>query len=193
LRPVTLKDKDMWVVFARQSYSARIRGERQAMPLSLIYQAHPIEQLDRHKIVLEVVKYFSDHYPESFTIPSMSKDLGISLIHVETAFDNYKGKTACRALLEYRLNRLCDHMAKDPSNEIHRQIQECGLSAFEETNLEFDDQFGIDLVEFHKQCFLAAALRMHCEYRMNEEVREELFDDQSKSDLKATRFHRARH
>lgn len=160
------------------------------MPLSLIHQAHPVTQLEKHKVVLEVVKYFSEHYAESFTIPSMSKDLGISLIHIETAFDNCKGKTACRALLEYRLNRLCDLMAEDPSGEIHKQIQECGLSSFEKTNLEFDDQFGIDLVMFHKQCFLAAALRRQCEHRVNAEIVVELFDDQSTSNIKATRFHR---
>jgi len=127
------------------------------MLLSLIYKSHPLDQLDEHKIVLAVIKHFSEHYPESFSIPSMSKDIGISLIHVEAAFDDYKGKSANQALLEYRLNRLCDHMTKDPSQEIHIQIRDCGLASFTKTNIPFVEQFGIDLVEFHKQCFIAAA------------------------------------
>ena len=162
------------------------------MPLSLIHQAHPVTQLEKHKVVLEVVKYFSEHYAESFTIPSMSKDLGISLIHIETAFDNCKGKTACRALLEYRLNRLCDLMAEDPSGEIHKQIQECGLSSFEKTNIDFTEQFGIDLVEFHKQCFIAALARKQCERDTKAWAEDNLVGAQSTSDYKETRFHRKR-
>ena len=100
----------------------------------------------------------------------MSKQLGISILHIETAFDLYKGKTANQALLEYRLNRLCDLMSKDPSQEIGEQIQHCGLSAkvspwvevasFAETNLQFIACFGIDLIEYHQQCFLAKAARL---------------------------------
>ena len=98
----------------------------------------------------------------------MSKQLGISILHIETAFDLYKGKTANQALLEYRLNRLCDLMSKDPSQEISKQINDCGLGAevdprvasFEETNLQFIACFGIDLIEYHQQCFLAKAARM---------------------------------
>jgi len=98
----------------------------------------------------------------------LSKQLGISILHIETAFDLYKGKTANQALLEYRLNRLCDLMSQDPSQEIGEQIQHCGLSAkvspwvasFAETNLQFIACFGIDLIEYHQQCFLAKAARL---------------------------------
>jgi hypothetical protein len=80
----------------------------------------------------------------------MSSNTGISLVRIETAFDTYKGKTAMQALLEYRLNRLCDLMAENPSGEIHSQIQWCGLEEFANTNDAFIAHFGIDIVEFHR-------------------------------------------
>jgi transcriptional regulator GlxA family with amidase domain len=160
------------------------------MFLSLIYRAHPLDQLDEHRVVLTVIKHFSEHYSESFSIPSMAKDLGISLIHIEAAFDDYKGKSANQALLEYRLNRLCDRMTKDPSQEIHRQLNECGLASFAKTNIQFLEQFGIDLVEFHQQCFLAAVARRQCERVIRGEENDELVGAPSTSEYRETRFHR---
>jgi AraC-like DNA-binding protein len=133
-----------------------------------LHDPHPLESYEQHKIILAVVHYFSEHYNEAITIPGLSKQLGISLLHIETAFDLYKGKTANQALLEYRLNRLCDLMSKDPSQEIGEQIKDCGLSAkvspwvasFAETNTQFIACFGIDLIEYHQQCFLAKADRL---------------------------------
>jgi transcriptional regulator GlxA family with amidase domain len=162
------------------------------MFLSLIYKPHPLDQLDEHKIVLAVIKHFSEHYPEPFSIPEMAKDIGISLIHIEAAFDDYKGKSANQALLEYRLNRLCDHMTEDPSQEIHMQIDACGLASFAKTNIDFTEQFGIDLVEFHKQCFIAALARKQYERDTKAWAEDNLVGAQSTSDYKETRFHRKR-
>jgi hypothetical protein len=99
----------------------------------------------------------------------MSIDTGISLVRIETAFDTYKGKTAMQALLEYRLNRLCDLMAEDPSGEIHSQIKWCGLDEFASANDAFISHFGIDIVEFHQQCFLAFAAKKQSQH-MNANV-----------------------
>ena len=108
----------------------------------------------------------------------LSRHLRISVLHIETAFDRYKGKTANQALLEYRLNRLCDLMSKDPSQDIGDQIKHCGLSpkikpwmaSFTETNLQFIDCFGIDLIEYHQQCHLAQAVRLQTEHNSTNHV-----------------------
>lgn len=160
------------------------------MYLHRIYKPHPLDQLDEQKIVLAVIKHFSEHYPESFSIPEMSKDIGISLTLIETAFDDYKGKSANQALLEYRLNRLCDHMANDPSQEIHIQIHDCGLVSFAKTNIDFIEQFGIDLVEFHEQCFIAAAARIQYERNTKGTKEDDLVGSPSTSDYEKTRFNR---
>lgn len=129
----------------------------------------------------------------------MSRQLGISILHIETAFDLYKGKTANQALLEYRLNRLCDLMSKDPSQEIGEQIKHCGLSAkispwvasFTETNLQFIDCFGIDLIEYHQQCFLAQAARLQTQNTSsnNENDEDERIGSPPRENLLMTRFH----
>ena len=83
-------------------------------------------------------------------------------------------------------------MAKDPSQEIHIQIHECGLASFAKTNIDFIQQFGIDLVEFHKQCFIAAAARKQCARNTKAMKEDDLVGAQSISDYKETRFHRKR-
>jgi hypothetical protein len=131
----------------------------------------------------------------------LSKQLGISILHIETAFDLYKGKTANQALLEYRLNRLCDLMSKDPSQEIGEQIKDCGLSAkvspwvasFAETNVQFIACFGIDLIEYHQQCFLAKAARLqsqnHSASAADDDNGEERVGSPPRETLLMTRFH----
>lgn len=93
----------------------------------MAYQAHPLDHYESHRIVLGVIHYFSENYPQDFTIPRLSRDIGVSLIHIETAFDQHKRKTANQALLEYRLSRLCDLMSREPSKAISDQLKQCGL------------------------------------------------------------------
>jgi len=143
-----------------RSAGFRLETKRGIELIHPIHSLHPLGQLDSHAIVLVVTEYFAAHYPEIITIPHLSHQLGISLLHIETAFDSYKGKTTVQALLEYRLNRLCDRMAKEPSSEIRLQIQDCGLESFLRTNTDFIEQFGIDILEYHQQCFRAAADRL---------------------------------
>jgi len=128
----------------------------------------------------------------------LSRQLGISILHIETAFDLYKGKTANQALLEYRLNRLCDLMSKDPSQDIGQQINDCGLNAkihswvtaFAETNLQFIACFGIDLIEYHQQCFLAMAARLQAQHLIShEDNHDERIGSPPHETLLMTRFH----
>ena len=68
-----------------------------------------------HRKAQAVLHYFSQSHQEPITVPSLSRQPGISLFHIETAFDVDKGKTNThQALLDYRLNRLCDLVFKDP-------------------------------------------------------------------------------
>lgn len=167
--------------------------------LHLAHNLHPLDTFDEHRIVLNVIHYFSEHFSNPFTIPCMSGQLGISLLHIETAFDLYKGTTANEALLEYRLNRLCDLMSRDPSRDIGKQISECGLAfgsgptraLFCRTNEQFITHFGIDLVEYHQQCFLAEAARLsrHSQPRREHGMNSEVIGEPLRRDLHHTRFH----
>jgi hypothetical protein len=127
----------------------------------------------------------------------MSRLLGISLLHIETAFDLYKGKTGTQALLEYRLNRLSDLIGRYPSQDIREQITRCGLSSalspgvasFAVTNEQFFECFGIGLVEYHQQCFLANTDRLRRQQGAANNDKDELVGASTRINLLLTRFH----
>ena len=127
----------------------------------------------------------------------MSRLLGISLLHIETAFDFVKRKTGTQALLEYRLNRLSDLIGRNPSQEIGEQIRRCGLSSelrpgvatFAETNERFFECFGIDLLEYHQQCLLANTDRLRSEQSTSSNDKDELVGACTRVNLLLTRFH----
>ena len=182
---------------AAKPHQNQNEGRQEVQLLHLAHSPHPLETFEQHRVVLAVIHYFSEQYHKPITIPEMSRLLGISLLHIETAFDLYKGKTANQALLEYRLNRLCDLIGRDPSQEIGEQIRCCGLSSeispgldsFTETNDRFIECFGIDLIEYHQQCFLATADRLRCQLRSNSTESEELIGSAPQDNLLLTRFH----
>jgi AraC-like DNA-binding protein len=165
----------------------------------MAYQAHPINSFEGHRILLSVVHYFSEHYSHSFTIPRLSRDLGVSLIHIETAFDRYKGKAASQALLDYRLSRLCDLMSREPAYEIGGQLKQCGLAlevssdfeAFRRTNEQFITCFGIDLIEYHQQCCLAEIARLQRNEDQRSQVIEPLVGVTAHGNQLLTRFHQS--
>jgi transcriptional regulator GlxA family with amidase domain len=144
------------------------------------------EQCD---IVLLATKYFSSNFACAISIPKMADHLQISLEDIEYAFDAYKRKTAAQALLEYRLNRLCDQMYDNPEEEISPQMTRCGLVDFKSTNTAFESCFGIDIVEYHKQCLHAAALRIIKDANQHS-YGEEFVCDTTDMISKQTRFHR---
>ncbi len=173
-------------------------GRKEAQLLHLAHSPHPLETFEQHRVVLAVIHYFSEQYHKPIAIPEMSRLLGISLLHIETAFDLYKGKTVNQALLEYRLNRLCDLIGRDPSQEIGEQIRCCGLSSeispgldsFTETNDRFIDSFGIDLIAYHQQCFLAKAARLQIQAKTTSiDGDDEYVGSPSQSNRLLTRFH----
>ena len=92
---------------------------------------------------------------------------------------------------------MCDLIGRDPSQEIGEQIRCCGLSSefspglasFTETNDQFIECFGIDLIEYHQQCFLATADRLRCQLRNDSNESDELVGLAPRENLLLTRFH----
>jgi AraC-like DNA-binding protein len=164
----------------------------------MAYQAHPLERFEGHRIVLGVIHYFSEHYAQALTIPRLSRDIGVSLIHIETAFDRHKGKTANQALLDYRLSRLCDLMMRQPEQEISDQLRRCGLGleftsdfeAFHVTNEQFIQSFGIDLIEYHQQCCVAEIARLQRSNEQGPPRVEPVMGESAVENQLLTRFHR---
>jgi AraC-like DNA-binding protein len=164
-----------------------------------VHRPRPLDAFDEHSILVAVFHYFSIHYREPITIPALSKQLGISLLHIEIAFDLYKGSTANQALLEYRLNRLCDLMHRDPAAEISVQISQCGLGSaenavladFQRTNQQFMASFGISLVAYHQQCCLAQVARLQRHRTEVDQQDEEQIGGSTQSNRLLTRFHQS--
>lgn len=164
-----------------------------------VHRPRPLDAFDEHSILVAVLHYFSVHYRDPITIPALSKQLGISLLHIELAFDLHKGSTANQALLEYRLNRLCDLMHRDPAAEIGVQISQCGLgssdnavlSDFQRTNHQFIASFGIDLVAYHQQCCLAQIARLQRHRTEADQQEEEQIGGSTQSNRLLTRFHQS--
>lgn len=159
---------------------------------------HPIDAFEEHRVLLAVLHYFSEHFQEPVTIPDVSRQLGISLVHIETAFDLHKGITANQALLEYRLNRLCDLMHREPTADISSQISRCGLSSqeacgladFQRTDQQFIACFGIDLIAYHQQCFLAQAARLQRDRNQDSSLSDVVLGQFPGENRLLTRFHR---
>jgi AraC-like DNA-binding protein len=152
---------------------------------------HPLHRLEQYQVVLEVVRYFSKHYSEAICIPVMADHLFIPLEQIEFSFDRHRRTTATQALLEYRLNRLCDQMSEDPAGAISKQVRSCGLGSPGHTNAAFEKYFGIDIIDYHKQCFLAAAVRCQERSGGRDCVGDDWVSDLSISNTKETKFHRA--
>lgn len=165
--------------------------------LHVRHRPNPIDAFEEHRVLLAVLHYFSEHFHETIMIPELSRQLGISLVHIETAFDLLKGITASQALLEYRLNRLCDLMHREPTADISSQISRCGLSSeetcgladFQRTDQQFIACFGIDLIAYHQQCFLAQAVRLQCDRNQESSQSELVLGQFSSENRLLSRFH----
>ena len=85
----------------------------------------------------------------------MAEHLRIALEQIEYSFDTCRRKTVVQALLDYRLNRLCDQMSEHPGEEIGEHMKRCGLLSVLEASLAFEACFGLDIAEYRLQCSLA--------------------------------------
>ena len=140
--------------------------------------------------MIAVRHYFEDHYKEAISISKMSQEIGISLVHIELAFDTYRNKSANKALMEYRLNRLSEQLRDHPNSDIHKLITKCGLRSYTRTNILFANHFGINLVEYQAQC----AQTFKAQGRSDEDISNEEGLDGCHGEIrrapKCSRFHR---
>lgn len=74
-----------------------------------------LDAFGQNSVAFAVIQHFSKHYCELIMIIGISRLLGISLLHMETAFALSRGVTVHQALLEYRLKCLYDLIGLDPS------------------------------------------------------------------------------
>ena len=167
-----------------------VETERRSAITTISSLPHPLHRLEWYRIILEVVRYFSCHYTKVIYIPVMADSLLIPLEQIEFAFDHHRKTTAVRALLEYRLNRLCDQMSEHPSGAIGGQVRYCGLGSLKQANAAFEEYFGIDIYQYHRQCFLAAVTRDLDRCKDRDCVGDDWVSDLSVSVTKETRFHR---
>jgi hypothetical protein len=76
---------------------------------------HSFDAFQQNSVAFAVIQHFSEHYRKLIVIIGISLLLGISLLHIETAFALSRGATVHQALLEYRLKCLYDLIGLDPS------------------------------------------------------------------------------
>ena len=76
---------------------------------------HSLDAFQQNNVAFAVIQHFSEHYRKLIMIIGISRLLGISLLHMETAFALSRGATVHQALLEYRLKCLYDLIGLDPS------------------------------------------------------------------------------
>ena len=82
---------------------------------------HSLDAFQQNNVAFAVIQHFSEHYRKLIMIIGISRLLGISLLHMETAFALSRGATVHQALLEHRLKLLYDLIGRDPSQEIGEQ------------------------------------------------------------------------
>lgn len=89
----------------------------------------------------------------------MANRLHVKLEDIDAALGTCRNKTVSIALQDYRLSRLCDQMWDNPSEDIGLQIARCGLTDFQSTCSAFESAYGINLADYHWQCFFSKASR----------------------------------
>ncbi|MFM2080624.1 MAG: hypothetical protein RLZZ219_1306 [Cyanobacteriota bacterium] len=117
------------------------------------------EELDRAAVVTRAIDYFARWYATPVEIPAMAASLGVSLETLEASFDLYRGRTTYEALLQYRLNRLCDAISSDPCGLLTAQAEACGFRSVHQANRAFIANYCQDLVQFRNQCLQVSAWR----------------------------------
>ena len=110
-------------------------------------------------VVTRAIDYFARWYPSPIDIPAMASSLGVSLEILEASFDHYRGRTPHEALIQFRLNRLCDAISADPCGLLTAQAEACGFGSVHQANRAFVANYCQDLVQFRNQCLQVAAWR----------------------------------
>jgi len=110
-------------------------------------------------VVSQAIDYFARWYASPIHIPTMAASLGVSLETLEASFERFRGRTTHEALIQFRLNRLCDAINADPEGLLTAQAKACGFPSVHQANRAFLANYCQDLVQFRNQCLRAAAWR----------------------------------
>jgi transcriptional regulator GlxA family with amidase domain len=121
-----------------------------------------LEQTDHEQavaVVSRAIDYFARWYGSPIDIPTMAGHLGVSLEALEGSFELFRGRTTHEALIQFRLNRLCDAISADPNGLLTAQAEACGFPSVHQANRAFLANYCQDLVQYRNQCLRAAAWR----------------------------------
>ena len=110
-------------------------------------------------MVSRAIDYFARWYGSPIDIPTMASNLGVSLETLEASFERFRGRTTHEALIQFRLNRLCDAISADPTGLLTAQAEACGFPSVHQANRAFLANYCQDLVHYRNQCLRAAAWR----------------------------------
>ena len=110
-------------------------------------------------VVSRAIDYFARWYASPINIPAMAGSLGVSLETLEGSFERFRGRTTHEALIQFRLNRLCDAISADPAGLLTAQAEACGFPSVHQANRAFLANYCQDLVQFRNQCIRAAGWR----------------------------------
>ena len=78
-------------------------------------------------VVSRAIDYFARWYASPIDIPAMAGSLGVSLETLEGSFERFRGRTTHEALIQFRLNRLCDAISANPGGLLTAQAEACGF------------------------------------------------------------------
>jgi transcriptional regulator GlxA family with amidase domain len=121
--------------------------------------ATPAGQEQAVAVVSRAIDYFARWYAAPIHIPTMAASLGVSLEILEASFERFRGRTTHEALVQFRLNRLCDAISAEPDGLLTAQAEACGFASVHQANRAFLANYCQDLVQFRNQCLRAAAWR----------------------------------
>ena len=110
-------------------------------------------------VVSRAIDYFARWYASPIDIPAMAGSLGVSLETLEGSFERFRGRTTHEALIQFRLNRLCDAISANPGGLLTAQAEACGFPSVHQANRAFLANYCQDLVQFRNQCLRAADWR----------------------------------
>ncbi len=111
----------------------------------------PENHIHQQNTLLKVANYLSQHYREQTNITQISEIIQVAEEEIDALFRRYKGKSAADALLQYKLNGLCDRLGENLSKPIEELMIECGLNPSNDSYAAFKKYFGISIHEYRQQ------------------------------------------
>jgi transcriptional regulator GlxA family with amidase domain len=93
----------------------------------------------------------SHHYHEKANVFEVAEGLQLAEEDIDALFRQFKGQSAADALLQYKLNGLCDRLGSDMERPIEELMIECGLAPSGRIYAIFEAHFGMSIHEYRRQ------------------------------------------